>query len=175
MATEVITTSLVVSFGQPEEASTTNLFTVEVDDREDGPNQGKTSGWIPGDTVYLLLYKPEGARLLNWVASQGSLGRISDTTKPVEDFLQFQNEPEVTVRYPVPSTFSGSWMGNNLGSVVRFNEATMKLTSSSLPDPYAGVYKINYNSPAESWVLSNTYLPEEEDPIIVFFQAEIDT
>lgn len=176
MAKEVITTSLVISFGETTTSAATNLFKVEVDDRETGPNKGKTSGWLPGDSVYLLLYVPEAATLLNWTSSAGSLGSVGSASKAVEEYLQFENDPEKNTSYPMPATFSGKWLGNNLGNVVRFDEGTIKLTASSLPDPYAGVYEINYTAPAQSWVLSNTFITHDRDyPIIVFFQAEIET
>ena len=48
---EIVTASLTINF---DAGKGSNQFLVEVDDRENGPNGGRSS-FNPGDTVYLLL------------------------------------------------------------------------------------------------------------------------
>jgi hypothetical protein len=48
-----------------------NYLSAEIDTREEGPNEGKTS-FSPGDTVWFLVYKGESVDLVSAEASAGS-------------------------------------------------------------------------------------------------------
>lgn len=169
----IVTTSVVVNFGTSEEDKSSQLLRAEVDDREEGYNNGKTS-FIPGDNVGILLFSSESFTLTQAIASKGTVSKHSDTHKSIDDFFQIEGDREIDLTYPVESTFTKEWYGINLGNITRINEGALQLSNDALEPPYVGVVKIAYSSPCGLWVLSDTLIADKtEYPIIVFFQGEI--
>lgn len=168
----VVTTSIVVNFdnGGDDDA----IFTVEVDDREDGLNGGKTN-FLPGDDVYLLLFKTSNVQVDGVITSLGNAYTSGNTTKDIDQFDDFVNEREVSLSYPVSSGFSYDWLGNDLGSINVLNESRMQLAQdkTTLGDPFVGVTKTTYTSNAMIYRLTNTLLQGyDEYQIVVYFYGQ---
>lgn len=172
----LITTSLVVGFGEASDEAGNRIVKAEVDPREDGYNNGKTSGFTPGDSVGILLYKPDGSTVTRIKTSKGGVYKSGTTYREIEEDQQVDSTRDISVSYPVPSSFSYQWIGNNLSNVVRLNESALRLskTEDQLGDLYAGVLRMSYNSPCDLYVLHNTLISGVGDyPILVVFEVEV--
>lgn len=113
-----VTTSIVVQFSA---GSSGDSLSAEVDSREDGLNQGKTS-FAPGDTPVFLLFKSSDSVIIDAVIP--SAGAISPVLVDpllglydVEEWVTFADTTEASLQKTVYSGFTYLWYGNNLGTV----------------------------------------------------------
>ena len=167
-----ITATVVVSFGGA--TSDNNGLVAEVDGREDGHNQGRTS-FNPGDDVYILLYKTDNVTLNDPVVSYGTLVfEAGLSPEPVDqtDDLQFVDEIEATLQYPVNADgFTGQWLGNDLGVVQPVSQIKVGITRP-VDAHFAAVYRIAYQADALVYRLTNTLLTGfDQYPIVVHFSG----
>lgn len=155
MASEnTVTTTIRVSFGSGQGGAAN--IQVEVDDRPDGFNSGKTS-FNPGDTAWFLVYLPPGYALSGDPALTGGnldtsrAGTVITLEKEVD--VVFENTDEATLPYPAQSIISAVWMGNSLGSLTILNDATtLKATTKGF-----AVARIKYRTQARAYgVISPT-------------------
>lgn len=155
----VVTTSLVVELGGA--ASDSAIFNVQIDDREDGLNNGKTS-FLPGDDIYLLLFKTSGVTVIDYLTSQGYLVPSGVADYPVEGFATFPVEKEFSLSYPVPAgrTVTKQWLGNDLGNSTIKNESIIALSAddATLGERYVGVMKYSYTAQASVYRLTDTLI-----------------
>lgn len=169
--TREITATLVVGFGEANLGANDGLV-VDVDDRPDGLNQGRTR-FSPGDDVYILVYKTENVVLNTPVVSAGSLiprPGLSPVFYEKEQDLQFVDELEATLQYPIPPGVlaTGNWLGNSLGNVTQRGQLVVGIPAQAAAH-WAGLYRHVHTAQADVYVLTNTYLPYESYSIICHF------
>jgi hypothetical protein len=165
-----ITATLVVNFSTGAVGG--DGLVAEVDSRPDGLNGGKTS-FVPGDDVYILVYKTTNVTLNTPVSSHGAViyqAGLSPVAIEKTDDLQFVDEITADLRYPIPlSGFTGAWLGNNLGNVTARSETTVGITQP-VDAHFAGVYRVSWSPEALVYRLTNTALTGyTEYPIVVHF------
>lgn len=167
----LITAHLVVQFSDAAD----NLNAVlEIDDRDNGYNAGKTT-FYPGDQPAMLLFMPTGYVVDTIVTSAGNVTLIGDTTKLIESDYVFANEDTSSLTYPHSSGFSYYWMGVDAGALSVSNQFEVKLPTrpidpvSNLPvPPYrVGVARATYTSDAKAYRLSA--VPTNVTQVIVYF------
>lgn len=174
MATNIVTTSFVVSFGS---SSSSGILKAEVDDRPAGQNGGKTQ-FMPGDNVGFLVFKSDNVDILAKMASWGLITEGAASVKDVEQVLTFANVAEQSLSYPVGATGIGTpeWYGTDLGGLVMVGDSTIRcsaITGSSDPALIkVGTCKIKYQSPCVEYMLSNTLLPQKIYDIVVFLLGQ---
>lgn len=172
----LLTAHIVVEFSEGDGGE--GAF-VEVDDRPDGFNGGNTS-FSPGQPVYLLLFKPTGYSVLYREASSGSLSKVADGTKLVEETMPFPNEDGASLRYPMKQDFSYVWLGNALGTISVTGEYSVALparpidpgTQKPIPEYRVGIARANYRSGCEVWKLEGHASQAEQ--VMCFFVLKKD-
>jgi len=164
----VITQTLVVGFGQGSDTSG-DVLIAEIDGRDTGLNKGKTT-FSPGEDVYILAYISGNVSISSVIASHGTVFRDNSIPTQVVDqseFLVFSNVYEATVQKPLNyagGLFDFTWLGNNLGNVIRLNDSKLRVSSGpTLVAPYVGVGLLEYNSSAIAYKLTNTLLVGQEE------------
>lgn len=171
----VVTTSLVVSLG--EAAADSAIYSAEVDSRENGLNGGRTS-FVPGDSIYILLFRSDNVTTIDAIASKGNLAYQGTEQYEVEGFAEFPNEGEASLTYPVPTgvTPTTQWLGNNLGSFTVQNQSNFVLSAdaATLGDPYVGVMQYSYTAVADVYLLQNTLI-QDVNPynILCYFAGQV--
>lgn len=128
MTTDNVTTTLVVNFGDTTGGDT---IQAEIDDREKGFNNGKTS-FVPGDQpAYLVYPSPNIAEVIN-TPSMGSIQNLGAGTRSITQEVQFQKSSESKVRFPVSSLSKVEWVGNDLGPLGVVDGSTLRASSSGV-------------------------------------------
>lgn len=147
---EIVTASLTINF---DAGKGSNQFLVEVDDREDGPNSGRTS-FNPGDTVYLLLYASDNISQIRQFVTSGSLAVAGSVIVTKEEVIAFAQEREANARYPVmPGSATYQWYGP---APVGVSAQGSKFVTTG--DSFA-IGKVTYKSRATQYVLSGVAYP----------------
>lgn len=147
---EVVTASLTINFDSGKGSS---QFSVEVDDRETGPNGGKTS-FNPGDSVGLLLFASPNVSNIRSFITSGSLsggGGIISVEK--EEVISFAKETEASARYPVDAIIGYEWYGPGPSSIAYANG---KFT---VPPETFAIGKVKYRSRAIPYTVSGVTYP----------------
>lgn len=179
MATPLITSHIVVEFGDPAAAAEAKL---EIDDRPAGLNSGRTS-FYPGDSVGMLLFIPEGYEVTGTYVTAGTLDDKGASFKAVEEFAEFANEDTAGVGYPMPSTIVTSFIGTvpSNTTVTRADASNLRLSArpidpvTNLPTPQyrLAVVKANYDSPCLQYQL--TSVPLGVTRVMIFFVISLIT
>ena len=141
-----ITASLVVRLG---DGAGDGLLRAEIDAREDGFNQGRTS-FRPGDSPHYLVYRGAGVTLTRHVATLGSIAGLGKRAREVEEVVTFADVREVTLGYPVRAGLSVSWMGAVPGTAQLAGDDRLVL-----PEPGIGVATVTYQTEFDVFRLSN--------------------
>ncbi len=136
----------------------TGILIIEIDDRDDGFNKGKTSGFYPSEPVTFLLFI--GPKVKH-TATNVSLGSITfeGTVEVVKEETLVFSAPDKLInnlKYPKNQILSTSWIGNTLGTheISDDNVVTVKCDK-----PYGiGVFSIKYTSIAKIGKLSTPAL-----------------
>jgi hypothetical protein len=175
-AAQQITAHVVVEFAESDQVS---AF-VELDDRDNGLNAGKTQ-FLPGDTAYLLLFKPTGYSVSFSRPSSGTLVKHGDSIKSIGgEIVQFPNTDGSTVRYPISGSFTYEWLGDNLGVLSPASEFSVSLpprtidpgTQLPVPQYRVGIAEMGYDSECEVWKLYG--VPSEVSQVLCFFVVRKD-
>jgi hypothetical protein len=135
-----ITASIVVQFGASEGSS--EVLQAEVDPRK--PSEGGLNpdrSFRPGDTISILIYKTAGVTNLQVQSSAVPVTANGSSSRNIEEQVQFPNEDEGSVGYPINTLNSFSWYGNNLGTLTKVDTKKVGLASAGI-----GVAKVNYNA-----------------------------
>lgn len=147
---EIVTASLTINF---EAGKGSNQFLVEVDDREDGPNAGRTS-FKPGDTAYLLLYASSNVSNVRSFTTSGSLASGGLITVYKEEIISFAKEGEVSARYPIiAGSATYEWYGPSPSSI------SVSGNSFIVPNDTFAIGKVKYRSQARQYSLSGVSYP----------------
>lgn len=163
----VVTTSLVVDFS-PKDGG--GVLKAEIDNRENGYNNGETS-FVAGDSPVFLVYKTSNVRLINGTP-KSSLGYIhsisSNVSIEVEEYLTFANERTATPTYPIYGNFYKEWFGGS-GSV-SYTENSVNVSNKTI-----GVLRVSYTTKAIAYQLSG--VPTQVNgrtsfPVVIFIAGE---
>lgn len=101
-AYELVISTMNVTFGE-ESSSKNTAIILEVDDREDGYNNGITS-FKPGDDVYYWMFQGSLiTEILKHFTTAGAISKIATESKEIEEMLTFTNSNEATLKYPPSS------------------------------------------------------------------------
>lgn len=157
-----VTTSIVVQFS----SSSGSVLTAEVDSREDGLNNGKTS-FSPGNTAKFLVFKSDNVTIDSMVSSAGTLSPAGSGTYEVEEWVTFSNTAETSVSKPVASGFSYEWFGTSLGTITA-SETSLRVESKGV-----AVAKVKYQSKYLAYALASpaSLNGESEFQIVVFISG----
>lgn len=142
-----ITTSLVVRFGDDDDGA--GLLRAEIDSREDGFNQGRSS-FRPGDMVHYLVYTGANTTLTRQVARPGSISGLGTRTREVEEIVTFADEREARLGYPVAGGLSIDWFGTAPGTAQLSGDDRLLL-----PEPGVGVGRVTYTTSFRVYRLGN--------------------
>ena len=151
---EVYPKKVSISFNVSFSTTETGILIIEVDGREDGFNKGKTSGFFPGQSVGLLLYK--GPKIITKAVNSSS-GRVSfggSVLVEQEETLTFSSPDNLTnsLKYPLNSILERRWLGNELGAVEVKDDNSLRVRTQSKYG--VGVYYIKYLASAQTGILS---------------------
>lgn len=166
-----VTATLVVNFGA-DAASNNDALIAEVDSRDEGLNLGK-SRFLPGEDVWILLYTSKNVELNLPVTSWGDLIlRAGDELVEKEADIQFVDELESRVTWPMQDGFTGQWIGRTADPVAQTGELTLQIPqpvdglSIALPN-WARLYRVNWTANARAYRLTNTLIPGFDEYSII--------
>lgn len=156
-----------VQFGTDDTGSSGHL-SAEVDSRETGYNSGKTS-FLPGDDVYVLVYKSDNVIISGVQASAGSISKVGSTQVSIEDEAFFEDSDSADLARPCDSIQSSTWLGRSLGSITLASDG-QSVTSGAKG---VAVAKIAYRTTADVYKLcAPTSLGGSTDfSVLVLFQG----
>ena len=153
-----ITATLVVNFGG-QSSGNNDALVAEIDDRETGLNAGKTR-FSPGEDVWILVYVSTNVTLNTPVTSWGDLiFRAGDELVEKEQDLQFVDELEFRVTYPIRDGFTSQWIGRTATGLVQTGELTLQIAQPADVDHWARLLRVNWTSRARAYRLTNTLIP----------------
>ena len=164
---EPVTTTLVVNF-TPSTADGTGLFTAEIDSRDTGLNNGKTS-FEPGDSVGILVYKSDDVSIDQVRSSSGSVANLGLQSVTHTESIQFEGVATATLSRPAKAISSMKWLGNDGGAVTLTDGINL-----SVANALVGVLKVTYTSEPRGYRLSGVPHPlngETEYDVLVQFDG----
>ena len=164
-----VTATVVVNFGQGA-ASDNDALVAEIDSRETGLNAGKTT-FLPGEDVWILVYPSSNVVLNTPVTSWGDLVRRAGTELvDKEQDLQFIDEVEGVVAWPILDGFTPTFIGRDASPVVQAGDMTLRIATPAAVDHYARVLRVNWVAEAIAYRLTNTEISGlDEYQIVVHF------
>lgn len=146
----VITGTLTVSFQRADEGADSAGLVIEVDDRDDGLNGGKTT-FRPGDSVHYLVYLPPGFSISQHIVTAGSRSGAGSGNRTVTDeLLLFGFSDSARLRYPSTGSASLIWQGVSPGTPTLQDDRQTVL----IPEEGLGILKANYSAPYSAFRLS---------------------
>ncbi len=154
-----VTTSLSINFQSPAATGEGGSFAAEIDTRPLGLNKGRSS-FIPGDSVYILLYAGSLVSNIQATKSAGAMVQASSIVVDQEEQISLANGREFTTRYPVTGSYSITWYGTNPGTVTKNGDQKF-----NVPNEAVAVGVIKYQSTARVFILSGVIYPAA---IVVF-------
>jgi hypothetical protein len=168
---EVVVATLNVSFDSTADTTTGNIK-LEIDDREDGLNNGNTS-FKPGDNAYYWLFKDSNVTLLEHIATAGGISSAGSDTKEIDENITFTNSDTGSLGYPPNGSVSMEWLGRSYeikGTVVSSNTTKPEVTRSELAmangKKVAGILRCRYSSTGTLHRLSGVPKDFKESMII---------
>jgi hypothetical protein len=126
------------------------FISAEVDNREDGLNNGETS-FAPGDTAWILVYTSANVRVQSVVASAGSVIQGEAVNVEQSQDVIFMDATEARLSNPVKSVTSTGWMGASLGSLTLSDDGQ----TITAENKGVGVARINYVAEAASYGIAS--------------------
>ena len=168
---QIITASQIINFDRDEDADR-GILRLEVDNRNNGLNAGKTS-FSPGDSVGLLLYKSPNVTILHGpIVTYGSISEEGTHITEHEGFLAFAGDTEQTMSHPICTPALG-WVGNSLGATRILNCSVVQLVNppdwnpGNTAEPLSGkigILRYSGTATAQGYRLSGTNLSDQETP-----------
>jgi hypothetical protein len=149
-----VRTTLVVRFDAGEQSGVGgSMLKAEIDDRESGLNAGKTQ-FRPGDSPYYLVYRTSDVTITQHRSSAGVIATAGPGVREVTEYLEFADEQEASLSYPVSGSIAYTWLGNNLGRLQLVGQTGVKAATKGV-----GRAKVTYQSAYQAYRLSN--VPQE--------------
>lgn len=122
-----------VQFGA-ESAYSTRHLSAQIDTREDGLNNGKSS-FSPGEMVAFLVFEGPGVTHDYPVCSAGSVALFDWQGEGLleEHDVMFQNNDSVTVGKPIAELLNVTWVGRSLGDLtLQDDKLTLRATNEGV-------------------------------------------
>lgn len=146
---QAYTTSLVIRFG---EGTTAVDFSAELDTREDGYNNGRTTfrasaPGVPGDDAYILVFLKSGYTIEAF-SSAGSIAYQQDENIQYTEVVVF-TDGEATLSRPSNQINSRTWLGVNGGTITVEGKALR-----ANPSVKVAVARITYTATARVYYLT---------------------
>jgi hypothetical protein len=170
--TRIVTATLVVDFrdtvsGNADDPGTLQLV---IDDRPDGLNGGRTSGFYLGQPVGYLLYKSAGLAIKRHVATDGSIGPRGSSTRIITDEpITFSNSDSATLSYPVSTGFSLAWRGSRFDADGNSKAINYTLSDDQktikLSEPAYGLARVSYVTAFDIYRLAS--VPTSVDQVMI--------
>lgn len=172
----IVTASLSVSFGNRADdggasSDGNDALVLEVDDRPDGLNGGRTS-FYRGDEVYLLLYAGPSVTIRAARATAGDFRRSGSGQRAVDQTVTVSGSDSISLTYPAASISSRNWVGSGL--------ALPGLTAAPAgsqdgpgriiwPVQVAGLYRVQYSASYIAYRLAGV----QQDQALVMVVGEV--
>lgn len=168
MATQEVTASLIVRFGGLS-ASAGDLQ-IEIDGREDGFNNGKTS-FVGGDSPAFLIFKTDDIVINEIIPSAGRVDFLADQDIVLKEEKIFAQVAQASTAKPMKGAQLDSfkWIGTDLGTPQPLDQKTLQIAAEGV-----GVLFIDYTTTAQAFRLNNVPFPlngEIEFPVVVFVRG----
>jgi hypothetical protein len=168
---EVIVATLNVSFSEDTEG-TQGVLKLEIDDREDGLNNGDTS-FSPGDDAYYFLFKDSNVTVLEHEVTAGGKSAQGSGTKSIDETITFSNSDTGSLGYPPDGGVTLQWLGRSFevrGTEIFPNTSLPEVTRSELKmsngKKVVGLLNCVYESTGDLYKLSN--VPKDFDEVLIF-------
>lgn len=145
-----VSASLVVRF--TDGTSAEGRITAEIDNRPNGLNAGKTS-FGPGDSVGFLVYPGPNVKISRVLSTLGAIKSEGNQSVDIEEFIQFPNTKEASMRAPANGGVSGQWLGTDGGAY------TIADGLITLPTEAVAMLHLLYNAEAQGYRLTNVPQP----------------
>jgi len=108
--------TIVIDFGSAAGLPGAHL-SAEIDSRPGGLNNGKTA-FLPGDTVWLLVYKSANVGIQSVESSAGSINAAGPILVSKTETLTFAKTQTATLSVPAQDLLACAWLGRSLGTPV---------------------------------------------------------
>lgn len=173
--TELVVATLNVNFSD-ESSGDGGLLKLEIDDREDGLNQGNTS-FKPGDDVYFFMFKHESVSLITSIPERtaGGVVSVGSGTKIIKENITFSNSETGSLSYLPDGVVSMTWLGRSLqyiNSSVIANTSVPEISITDLKIPNGkkvfGILQCEYETTGTLWKLSKVPVDILEVLLIAF-------
>lgn len=158
----VVNTSVTVSFASASSAEGTSIFSAEVDTRDDGFNNGKSS-FYKGDSPVILLYSSPNILLTKIQQSEGTYTDLGFGTTLIEESLTFTNSREEDLDKPYHSAFE------IVGAMPALPIWTLADNKILLPANTVAVANIKYVAVFRAYRITNV---SGNYPVVVYFEGK---
>lgn len=112
---KTVSATIVVDFGAAA-GDEDSILVAELDSREDGLNNGKTT-FLPGDDVYYFVYKTDNVEIVQHESSAGSIVQQGTVTFVEEGaYVTFEDSDRNSDSKPIEG-LSYKWLGKSLGNI----------------------------------------------------------
>jgi hypothetical protein len=176
---EYVVATLNVNFADKTD-TISGVLKLEIDDRENGLNSGKTS-FEPGDTVGIMMYQDGNVDLLvNPTSTSGGLTREGGGSKEIDEFITFSNSESGSLGYPPSGTPDLQWQGQTFkiddNKAVPFSaEIERSYSQLKIKDNFkiAGVLRARYTTSGIGYKLRS--VPKDITEVLVFAIGKVES
>ncbi|MBK1699729.1 hypothetical protein [Thiococcus pfennigii] len=121
----------------------------EVDEREDGLNDGDTD-FYPGEAAYFLIWTSADVTYDTPVASAGTIHAASVGVVEREETIEFAGERESALSVPATELVSVQWQGRALGDLELIAPQRVRATASGV-----AMAVVTYRTTPDAWRLQS--------------------
>ena len=167
-----VTASFTVSFSS---SSADSILVAEVDDRS--PDEGglnDSTSFSPGDPVWYLIYTGPNVTVVDQIHSWGTHSAGGQLSVHKTETLTFMtpDQLEQSLKYPVQTVESWTWMGNSSVGSPKFNGNKVTVAKTSAYG--VGILQVKYTAQANSFKLTHAPLGFPEYEIATLVVGKID-
>ncbi len=170
---EVIVATLNVTFDDDADTDGTRqgVLKLEIDDREDGLNNGDTS-FSPGDDAYYFLFKDDNVTVLEHETTAGGKSPQGTGTKTIDENITFSNSDTSSLNYPPNGSVTRKWLGRSFeisGTTVVPNTTLPEVSGSELAmasgKKVVGILNCTYEATGSLYKLSG--VPKDFSEVLI--------
>jgi hypothetical protein len=156
-----LSTSVIVSFSGASLGVGDEIFSAEVDSRDDGYNYGKSS-FLKGDSPVILLFASPTVVLTKVLQSEGAYSSLGAGVYVVEDDVTFANTREASLAKPY---VSGMQIVSAMPAIPDWVVSGNNLL---VPHNIVAAASIRYNSSFTAYRITNV---SGDYPVVVYFEG----
>jgi len=127
----IVLATLNVTFAK---ATSNGQLKLEIDDREDSLNNGKTY-FEPGDDAYYLMFKDSDIDLVAHESTAGGISGSGSATKQINENITFSNSDTGSLGYPPSGSVSMQWLGRSIQIKTSTDPVSKKTIVTKLANP----------------------------------------